>query len=55
MKISRRDFLKTTAVTSLYFAGFGAVGHANSATKKNLVIIITIIFLKNLFWTENLF
>ena len=40
MKISRRDFLKTTALTSLYFAGFGAVGHANSGTKKNLVIIM---------------
>ena len=25
MKINRRDFLKTTALTSLYFAGFG--GH----------------------------
>ena len=23
MKINRRDFLKTTALTSLYFAGFG--------------------------------
>ena len=40
MKISRRDFLKTTALTSLYFAGFGAVGHANSGPKKNLVIIM---------------
>ena len=40
MKISRRDFLKTTALTSLYFAGFGAAGHANSGKKKNLVIIM---------------
>ena len=40
MKISRRDFLKTTALTSLYFAGFGAAGHTNSGPKKNLVIIM---------------
>ena len=39
MKISRRDFLKTTALTSLYFAGFGATAYA-SGTKKNLVIIM---------------
>ena len=39
MKISRRDFLKTTALTSLYFAGFGTPTHA-SGTKKNLVIIM---------------
>ena len=36
MKISRRDFLKTTALTSLYFAGFGAPTYA-SGPKKNLV------------------
>ena len=40
MKISRRDFLKTTALTSLYFAGFGGIGNANDKTKKNLVIIM---------------
>ena len=40
MKITRRDFLKTTALTSLYFAGFGAPGYANSGTKKNLVVIM---------------
>ena len=34
MKISRRDFLKTTALTSLYFAGFGAHSYANSGKKK---------------------
>ena len=39
MKISRRDFLKTTALTSLYFAGFGTPTHA-SGPKKNLVIIM---------------
>ena len=39
MKISRRDFLKTTALTSLYFAGFGAPVNA-SGQKKNLVIIM---------------
>ncbi len=40
MKITRRDFLKTTALTSLYFAGFGTQGFANSGKKKNLVIIM---------------
>ena len=40
MKISRRDFLKTTALTSLYFAGFGVQSYANLETKKNLVIIM---------------
>ena len=40
MKITRRDFLKTTALTSLYFAGFGAPGYTNSGTKKNLVVIM---------------
>ena len=40
MKITRRDFLKTTALTSLYFAGFGGQTFANSAKKKNLVIIM---------------
>ena len=39
MKISRRDFLKTTALTSLYFAGFGTPAYT-SGTKKNLVIIM---------------
>ena len=40
MKITRRDFLKTTALTSLYFAGFGAPGYTNSGTKKNLVVVM---------------
>ena len=40
MKITRRDFLKTTALTSLYFAGFSAAGYANSGTKKNLIVIM---------------
>ena len=40
MKISRRDFLKTTALTSLYFAGFSAHSYANSGKKKNLVVIM---------------
>ncbi len=40
MKISRRDFLKTTALTSLYFAGFSAHSYANAGKKKNLVIIM---------------
>ena len=40
MKITRRDFLKTTALTSLYFAGFGGQTYASSRKKKNLVIIM---------------
>ena len=40
MKITRRDFLKTTALTSLYFAGFRSPAYTNSGTKKNLVIIM---------------
>ena len=40
MKITRRDFLKTTALTSLYFAGFGGTAYSNTGTKKNLVIIM---------------
>ena len=40
MKISRRNFLKTSALTSLYFAGFGLPSLANSGSKKNLVIIM---------------
>ena len=40
MKITRRDFLKTTALTSLYFAGFGATGYTNTGTKKNLVVVM---------------
>lgn len=40
MKITRRDFLKTTALTSLYFAGFGVPSFASSKTKKNLVVIM---------------
>ena len=40
MKINRRDFLKTTAFTSLYFAGFGVSSLANNGPKKNLVVIM---------------
>ena len=40
MKINRRDFLKTTALTSLYFAGFGVPSLANNGSKKNLVVIM---------------
>ncbi len=40
MKINRRDFLKTTALTSLYFAGFGVPTLANNKIKKNLVVIM---------------
>ena len=40
MKITRRDFLKTTALTSLYFAGFGGTTYAKAGIKKNLVIIM---------------
>ena len=34
LKINRRDFLKSTAITSLYFAGFGLPSFANSGPKK---------------------
>ena len=37
MKISRRDFLKTTALTSLYFAGFSATSYANTGKKKTIL------------------
>ena len=40
MKINRRNFLKTTLFTSLYFAGFGFPANANFSKKKNLVIIM---------------
>ena len=40
MKINRRDFLKTTALTSLYFAGFGAPTLASDGPKKNLIVIM---------------
>jgi len=40
MKINRRNFLKTTALTSLYFAGFGVPSLANSSPKKNLVVVM---------------
>ncbi len=40
MKITRRDFLKTTALTTLYFTGFSGESYANLRTKKNLVIIM---------------
>ena len=34
LEINRRDFLKTTAVTSLYFAGFGLPSFASTGPKK---------------------
>ena len=40
MTINRRDFLKTTALTSLYFAGFGMPSFASNGPKKNLIIIM---------------
>ena len=40
MKINRRDFLKSTALTSLYFAGFGVPTLASNGPKKNLVVIM---------------
>ncbi len=40
MKLNRRDFLKTTALTSLYFAGFGSPTFATDGPKKNLVVIM---------------
>ena len=40
MKITRRDFLKASAITSLYFAGFSGRSLANSGSKKNLVIVM---------------
>ena len=39
MKINRRDFLKTTAATSLFFAGFGLPSFAGQ-NKKNLFVIM---------------
>ncbi len=40
MKINRRNFLKTTAITSLYFAGFGIPTFADIKKKKNLIVIM---------------
>ena len=40
MKINRRNFLKTTAITSLYFAGFGIPTYADITKKKNLIVIM---------------
>ena len=40
MKINRRDFLKSTVITSLYFTGFGRSALATSKRKKNLVVIM---------------
>ena len=36
MKISRRDFLKTTALTSLYFAGFGGISTFQMQEQKKI-------------------
>ena len=40
MKINRRNFLKSTLITSLYFTGFGRSALATSKRKKNLVVIM---------------
>ena len=40
IKMNRRNFLKSSIVTSLYFAGFGLPSFANTGSKKNLVIIM---------------
>ena len=40
IKINRRNFLKSSIVTSLYLAGFGLPSFANTVSKKNLVIIM---------------
>ncbi len=40
MKITRRDFLKASAITSLYLAGFSGASLANPKSKKNLVIVM---------------
>ncbi len=40
MKITRRNFLKASAITSLYFAGFSTTSFANPKSKKNLVIVM---------------
>ena len=40
MKITRRDFLKASAITSLYLAGFSGTSLANPKSKKNLVIVM---------------
>ncbi len=40
MKITRRDFLKASAITSLYLAGFSGTSLANYGPKKNLVIVM---------------
>ena len=40
MKINRRNFLKSTLITSLYFTGFGRSALATSKRKKNLIVIM---------------
>ena len=40
MKISRRDFLKGTAATTLFLSGFNLPILASSSRKKNLVVIM---------------
>ena len=40
MKINRRDFLKTSVLTSLYLTGFGLPLQASVKNKKNLIIIM---------------
>ena len=40
MKISRRDFLKGSAATTMFLAGFNFPVLASSSKKKNLVVIM---------------
>ena len=40
MKISRRDFLKGSAATTMFLAGFNFPVLASSSRKKNLVVIM---------------
>tara|TARA_B100000579_G_scaffold311391_1_gene260964 strand:- start:204 stop:1352 length:1149 start_codon:yes stop_codon:yes gene_type:complete len=40
MKINRRNFLKSTIFTSLYFAGFGSPLLGSNKNKKNLIVIM---------------
>ncbi len=40
MKISRRDFLKGSAATTLFLAGFNLPALATTSKKKNLVVIM---------------
>ena len=53
MKINRRDFLKTTALTSLYFAGFGAPNPAKYNDVKAVVFKKSLLFILMLLKTPD--